>query len=188
MNPFKQNTVYKFRRSYHAVGFAFDIDGVLIKGKRLLNQTKPALKLLSERKIPFIFLTNGGGVKEQMKADQLAQLFDLPKSLVKKYRNDLVVVIGGAKNECKKVAKNYGFEKVLTTNDVLRTNHSIWPFSNAFDSEEDDSFDLSKEPFKAIMMFHDSRDWGRDLQICTDILRSKNGILGTVKDNGTPQA
>ncbi|KAJ2136319.1 hypothetical protein IW136_003950 [Coemansia sp. RSA 678] len=33
-------------------------------------------------------------------------------------------------------------------------------------------------PFACIMVFHDSFDFGRDLQVITDILRSRNGQLG----------
>ena len=39
--------------------------------------------------------------------------------------------------------------------------------------------DFSKIQFAAILVFHDSREWGRDTQIIIDILRSHNGVFGT---------
>lgn len=58
--------------------FAFDIDGVLIRGGIVLDQGKRALKLLKERNIPHVFLTNGGGVTEAKKALELSKKFDHP--------------------------------------------------------------------------------------------------------------
>lgn len=39
--------------------------------------------------------------------------------------------------------------------------------------------DFSKIQFAAILVFHDSREWGRDTQIIIDILRSHKGVFGT---------
>ncbi|CAG8664414.1 1621_t:CDS:2, partial [Cetraspora pellucida] len=58
----------------------------------------------------------------------------------------------------------------------------IWPFTKL--SEDDlkltKKLDFSNIKIEAIMMFHDSRDWGRDLQIILDVLRSKDGYLETL--------
>ncbi|KAF9909693.1 hypothetical protein EC991_008172 [Linnemannia zychae] len=51
----------------------FDIDGVLIKGKKVLPQTHRAIGLLQSNNVPYIFLTNGGGLKETEKAEQLSK-------------------------------------------------------------------------------------------------------------------
>ena len=53
------------------LGIAFDIDGVLIKGKTVLPQAQRVIKTLYNARIPYIFLTNGGGVSEQSKAHEL---------------------------------------------------------------------------------------------------------------------
>jgi hypothetical protein len=42
--------------------------------------------------------------------------------------------------------------------------------------------DFSQIAFKAIFVFHDSRDWGFDTQIMTDVLASPDGIVGQWKD------
>lgn len=43
--------------------------------------------------------------------------------------------------------------------------------------------DFSKVQFEAIFVFHDSREWGRDIQYCLDILRSDQGVFGTMVTN-----
>jgi ribonucleotide monophosphatase NagD (HAD superfamily) len=51
--------------------FAFDIDGVLMLGSNAIPAGARALKILHERKIPFILLTNGGG---KLEPDRVAEL------------------------------------------------------------------------------------------------------------------
>ena len=47
--------------------------------------------------------------------------------------------------------------------------------------------DFSQVHFAAIMVFHDSRDWGRDIQLMCDVLRSRDGVVGNVGDDTHPQ-
>ena len=72
--------------------FAFDIDGVLLHGKTPIGGAVEALKLLLAKprgggfsetsgwRLPVAFLTNGGGVTEQAKAEELTDLLRLPAS------------------------------------------------------------------------------------------------------------
>lgn len=34
-----------------------------------------------------------------------------------------------------------------------------------------------------MLVLHDSREWGRDIQLAIDILRSRDGVFGTVLTN-----
>ncbi|GBC04571.1 hypothetical protein RclHR1_05750003 [Rhizophagus clarus] len=184
-------------------GVCLDIDGVLIRGSKVIPETRTALKFLSgentaKKKIPFILLTNGGGITEKERADELSKMFDFNisedqvilahspmRALVPMYQNSQVLVLGGAADNCRRVAESYGFNRVVIPNDILAWDPSIWPFTKL--SQDDlkltKKIDFSKEPIKAIMMFHDSRDWGRDLQIMLDVLRSKDGYIGTEENN-----
>ncbi len=45
--------------------FVFDIDGVLLRSRSPLPGAKETLEFLKRNKIPFIFLTNGGGYTEK---------------------------------------------------------------------------------------------------------------------------
>ncbi|CAB4478395.1 HAD-superfamily hydrolase [Rhizophagus irregularis] len=184
-------------------GLCLDVDGVLVRGSKAIPETRTALKLLNgenkaKKKIPFILLTNGGGITEKEKAIELSKILDFNlsedqvilahspmRSLVPTYQNSQILVLGGAGDNCRKVAESYGFNRVVIPNDIVAWDQSIWPFTKL--SQEDlkliKKIDFSKEPIKAIMMFHDSRDWGRDLQITLDVLRSKDGYVGKLENN-----
>ncbi|KAI7862556.1 HAD-like domain-containing protein [Spinellus fusiger] len=185
--------------------FAFDIDGVLIKGKNTLPQAKRALRLLngdnsSKRHVPFVLLTNGGGVTEAQKAQQISQMLDVEirpeqvilshspmRLLAEKYKDKQVLVVGGKGRSCHDIAKGYGFANVVTPDDVQQWNPSVWPFSRPASEWLHPKHDLAKTPIDAVMMLHDAIDWGRDLQIMLDALCAQKGVFGTEKTDFTTQ-
>lgn len=97
------------------------------------------------------------------------------------------MVIGGAGNEGREIARSYGFENVFTTSDIYKAYPNFYPFveaSKAYHDEHgldiltldnDGNFQIS-----AILIWSNSRDWGMDLQLCTDLLLSEKGYLGTI--------
>ncbi|KAG0198463.1 protein disulfide-isomerase precursor [Mortierella sp. GBA30] len=152
----------------------FDIDGVLIKGKEVLPGTHAALGLLRSNNVPYVFLTNGGGLKEVDKAHQLSKRIGVhisPKQLilshspmrelVAKYEDKNVMIVGGNGSDCRHVAEHYGFKHIVTPEEKYLQN--------------------VYRPVEAIMVFHDSVDWGRDLQVMLDALVSRDGHLNTIK-------
>ena len=42
--------------------------------------------------------------------------------------------------------------------------------------------DFSKIKFKAVLVFHDTFDYGRDIQLLTDLVKAEDGVFGTHKD------
>lgn len=62
-------------------GIAFDIDGVVLRGRHPIGGSSKALKRLyvdstsyGTLKVPFLFLTNGGGTPESRRAIELSEL------------------------------------------------------------------------------------------------------------------
>lgn len=57
-------------------GFLFDIDGVIVRGKKLLPSAKDAFNLLVDDKgkfkVPVLFVTNAGNTLRQKKAKDLS--------------------------------------------------------------------------------------------------------------------
>ncbi|KAG1812545.1 HAD-like domain-containing protein [Suillus subaureus] len=177
------------------LAFAFDIDGVLLRGKNPLPAAKEALSILDGNnklglKIPFILLTNGGGVSEeerchklssqlgvQIHPDQFIQAHTVLKSIVHSYADVPVLVLGGKGDILRRVAEGYGFQKVYTTFDILAWHPSIWPFHDLTQEERASvrPTDFSKIPFGAIFVFHDPRNWALDIQIMCDVIQ---GIIG----------
>jgi hypothetical protein len=67
------------------MAFAFDIDGVLVHGDRLIPEGKRVLEILNGDnelgiKIPHIFLTNGSGKPEAARCAQLSKILHSPVS------------------------------------------------------------------------------------------------------------
>ncbi|KAJ1919334.1 hypothetical protein H4219_002022 [Mycoemilia scoparia] len=134
---------------YSGAAVVFDIDGVLIRGKNAIPQAVKALRILDgenklNKKIPFVTLTNGGGVTEAEKAAAVSKIIDYPDGLDK---DDLPV-----------------------------------------DPNDGSMSDFNKEKIHAVMVFHDPRDYGRDLQIIYDVLKSKDGVIGNGYENSGKQS
>ena len=108
--------------------FAFDIDGVLIRGGRPIPEAIEAMKMLNGQneygiKVPYIFVTNGGGKTEAERCIQLSQQLEMEVSpgqficghtpmgeMAEKYGT--VLVVGGEGEKCRIVAEGYGFKDV----------------------------------------------------------------------------
>ncbi|EZF30826.1 TIGR01456 family HAD hydrolase [Trichophyton interdigitale MR816] len=192
--------------------FAFDIDGVLLRASRPLPGASQSLSLLQKQRIPFILLTNGGGMSEQERIAQLSDRLGVPldpeliiqshtpytqlvrgKHDQEPLENKTVLVVGGDGDKCRDVAKQYGFKSMLTPGDIFMAHPSIWPFSSAFSNYYEgitqpltnsiDPIDPSKGlKVDAILVFNDPRDWALDIQIIIDLLLSREGIVGTISD------
>ena len=189
--------------------FAFDIDGVLIRSKAPLPDARETLLFLQEHKVPFIFLTNGGGLTEADHAALMGQRLGLKFSeaqvvqshtpfcdLVPILQHATILILGGVGHKNCKVAQAYGFKHVLTSSDIFRAEPDIYPFAELTELNHlAHGKGLQSIPriadgrlkIDAIFVFSSPRDWGLDLQLVTDLLLSHNGILGTSSTkNGDP--
>ncbi|KAF4620277.1 hypothetical protein D9613_000334 [Agrocybe pediades] len=196
-----QQTIVRYSSSKTSqpppLAFAFDIDGVLLRGPDVLPAAKRALNILEgnnpfRQKIPFILLTNGGGVGERERCEKLSAQLGLPistsqycqahtilKKLSPQYADSPVLVLGGQYDTVRNVAKEYGYQKVYTTLDVLAWNPSVWPFHRLSEREKESTktVDFSKTPISAIFVYHDPRNWALDIQVACDVILS-GGIVG----------
>lgn len=138
-----KRTIHDLQNATHDFAFAFDIDGVLMRGKTPLSGAKQTLEILQANAIPFILLTNGGGLTEADHAkrvgerltmsideDQFVQSHTPFKLVVEKFQNEWIVVLGGQKTTAKELAAAYGFnpDKVISSSDIAKHHPSIHPF------------------------------------------------------------
>ena len=183
------------------MAFAFDIDGVLVHGDRLIPEGKKALEILNGDnelgiKIPHIFLTNGSGKIETARCAQLEKILGNPVSTDQFIQShtpmralpeyySTVLVVGGEGYRCREVAEQYGFRNIIVPNDIVAWDPTIAPYRVFTEEERATSRprDFTKICIEAIMVFSDSRDYATDMQIIMDVLRSKNGRLGTVAED-----
>ncbi|EPS43203.1 hypothetical protein H072_2807 [Dactylellina haptotyla CBS 200.50] len=187
--------------------FGFDIDGVLIRGGHVIPEAKEALRLLNGEneegiKVPYIFLTNGGGKTEQERCLDLTKQLDVavsPEQFICGHtpmsematQYETVLVVGGEGEKCRHVAENYGFKDVITPGDLIKWKPSVCPFRKLTDEEYTNSRtrDFTNMNIEAIFVFADSRDWASDAQIILELLMSKEGRMSTVSetfDEGPP--
>lgn len=177
--------------------FAFDIDGVLIRGGKVIPEAIEAFRILNGEndygiKVPYIFVTNGGGKTEEERCLQLSKQLQIEVSpgqficghtpmreMAEKYHT--VLVVGGEGEKCRHVAEGYGFKDVVTPGDIIKENADTTPFRKLTDEEHKNSRarNFHEVEIEAIFVFADSRDWASDQQIILDLLMSKNGRLGT---------
>ena len=173
------------RRRIAAV--ALDIDGVLLRGGKTIPPAHQALTSLQKASIPFIFLTNGGGVKEEQKAHDLNYKFDnkftidqfiLAHTPFKQYSNlhgnKRVLVIG--KSDCLEVARSYGFNNVTNPSTLLHEDSDIFPclkhtVVNSTSSTNKNNHTTNTESIiEAAFIYHDSENWGLDIQVLSDAI------------------
>ncbi|KZP18676.1 HAD-superfamily hydrolase [Athelia psychrophila] len=188
------------------LGFAFDIDGVLVRGEDVIPEARRALAMLEgdnrfNMKIPYILLTNGGGMSEELRCEKLSQKLGTEikpsqflqahtifKAMAHKYADTPVLVIGGKNDVLRKVAEGYGFKQAYTTLDVLAWNETVWPFHDLSDEERlsTKAVDFSQTRISAVFVFHDPRNWALDIQVMCDAIQSA-GIIGGPYTHGKIQ-
>ncbi|KAK6645872.1 hypothetical protein PHAVU_L001232 [Phaseolus vulgaris] len=193
------------RPSRPSFGIAFDIDGVLLLGNSPVGGSPGALRKLYSAdgglKIPYVFLTNGGGFPEAKRAFELSQLLGVNvspsqvlqghspfKQLVKRFENDLVVAVG--KGEPAAVMTEYGFKCVLSMDEYASCFENIDPLAPykkwttklaaIQNSKFNESFprnDVFSKRVQAAFVVSDPVDWSRDIQVLCDILKT-GGLPG----------
>ncbi|KAJ5750345.1 hypothetical protein N7533_007373 [Penicillium manginii] len=177
--------------------FAFDIDGVLVRGGKPIPEAVQAMKYINGEnpygvKVPYVFLTNGGGKSEAERCADLSRQLELEispgqficghtpmREMAEQYNT--VLVVGGEGEKCRGVAEGYGFKNVITPGDIIKTRQDTTPWRKLTDEEHGHSrlIDLENTQIEAIFVFADSRDWAGDQQIILDILMTVEGKLGT---------
>lgn len=179
------------------IAFVFDIDGVLVRGSKPLSTAKSALELLNKHKVPFILMTNGGGVTESSRAGFLSSAIGVPisplqivqshtpmKAFAHNNQFERVLVVGGDNDNARKCALEYGFKDVIMPIDIVRANPSV-SAHHRFSSQDFEKYAIDpkkldlKKAVSAILVFNDPRDMGTDIQIILDLLNSEDGVIGT---------
>lgn len=77
----------------------------------------------------------------------------------------------------------------------MRWQPGLWPFAEPASTPSSSSSssltkelpDFSQVKFAEIFVYNDSRNWGRDAQIITDVAASKDGCLMHQKDARVPE-
>ena len=157
---------------------ALDIDGVLYRSGTVFPRTAEAMKLLESSKIPYVFMTNGGGLTEVEKSIELSLQLGVkvrPEQIImahtpfqqiaSQHKDQRVLIIGH--EGCLDVARSYGFSKVACVRDIHEECPSIYPHNKPTNLPTCSNIG---EPIEAILLFHDCIDWGLEMQVMWDII------------------
>jgi HAD superfamily hydrolase (TIGR01456 family) len=181
--------------SERSVGYVFDIDGVLLRGAKVLPAALSAMRLLHDStsgsyRVPVVFLTNGGGHTEAKRAEKLSDLLSVPvspsqvilsHSPMRSYASSVVrgrsvLTVGGP--DCPKVARSYGFSNVM---DIARYGQAT-PESTPFAAYEN-AIPLTKVereaaqlPVGVVLVMSDSDGFQRDIQLIVDAVEEDPAV------------
>ncbi|KAN0014732.1 hypothetical protein ACTFIU_001050 [Dictyostelium citrinum] len=182
-------------------GIVFDIDGVLMRDGVIIPNATQALKLLEDKesgkpKIPYIFMTNNGGFTEEEKAKKISKVlqYDIEgdkvmvahtpvKPLAEKYKDSDVLLISKTHETSKKLADWYGFKNYKSFQQYIEERPFLCPskystfWTQGVSSEYVIKQTNEQLPIKSIILLEEPNDWGECIQVVSDILQSKDGLL-----------
>jgi len=180
-------------------GILFDIDGVIMKGSKVLPQAIKAFDFLTDEVgnfcVPVAFVTNAGSVLRQAKADQLSETLGVkvepeqvvmshsPFKMFKDYHQRHVLVVG--QGSVREFAKHLGFNNVSTIDDV----RSAFPTLDAVDHQRRilsaplTSYEIDFPRIDSVLLFGEPIRWETSLQLLIDILVT-NGLPSSAIETG----
>jgi HAD superfamily hydrolase (TIGR01456 family) len=176
--------------SHSSFGLFFDIDGVLVRGKKLLPRTRDCLKMITDPNgnfvVPTVFLTNAGNEMRASKATKLSSLLGVdvkpeqvvmshsPLKIMNQFHNKRCLISG--QGPIIEIAKNLGFKSVITVDELRQ----YYPQLDVVDHKRRNFKPcvLSRyfPPIEAIILFGESIRWETNLQLLIDVLMC-NGKL-----------
>jgi len=172
---------------YSGVAMVLDVDGVLVRGSELVPGAKEALQEMQRDKIPFVFMTNGGGYTEEFKAKQYAEKFGIEvdpeqvivshtpmKEVAEKHKDDKILLVGKRYEKLLDVLNSYGLTNVMTTEEYHSRAPKAYP-----DLAVENPIGGGVDPlsFGAIFILNDPLYWGRDAQIVTDLVQASGNKI-----------
>lgn len=165
------------------LGFAFDVDGVLMRGKTALPGASSMLQRLKQESVPFAILTNNGGMLEKTRSKQLTDALGVeirPEQVVLSHSAmrvaaepfvDMPVLVLGSLAYMEVAQQELGFKQALTVRQLLQSNPDLSPY---FKMLPDDCRLANMDPLAsavgiadiaAIFIIHDPIEWAHELQV-----------------------
>lgn len=124
------------------VGLVLDIDGVVYRSGQIIPGSDVAIRTLSERRIPFVFMTNGGGCPESKKAEELSKVLNVPidpkqillahtpmQHLVNSHHltSESTILCVGPDPGSVAAMNQYGFKNAISTRTIQREFPELFP-------------------------------------------------------------
>jgi len=165
-------------------GLLFDIDGVIVRGKKVIPKVPETFKKLidsaGEFRIPTVFLTNAGNGLTSDKAKQLSEWLNIkvteenvvmahsPLKVFHHFHDKNVLVSGQGPIE--EISRKIGFKKIVTIEDIRKA----FPLLDAVDHKRRVSQPASNDAefarIEAVVLFGEPVRWETVLQLLLDVL------------------
>jgi len=171
-------------------GLLFDIDGVLVRGKRVLDSAPAAFQKLVDRhgrfRVPTVFVTNAGNALRNAKAEQLSSWLGVeidedqvimahsPLKLFEHFMKKHVLVSG--QGPVYEIAYNLGFQYITTVDQLRKAYPQLDCVDHKRRSLHPTSDAKKVPPIEAVMLFGEPVRWETSLQLLIDVLMT-NGKL-----------
>ncbi|KAH6928202.1 hypothetical protein HPB50_012578 [Hyalomma asiaticum] len=170
-------------------GLLLDIDGVIVRGRKVISHAVKAFQKLVDSKgrfrVPTIFVTNAGNSRRQDKADQLSKWLGVhiteqqvvmshsPLRMFQQFHDKHCLISG--QGPIVDIAHGLGFRKVSTI-DHLRSH---FPLLDAVDHKrrqtEPSPYERYFPRVEAVVLFGEPVRWETSLQLIIDVLMT-NGL------------
>lgn len=181
---------------YKDPAFIFDIDGVFLKGGHLIPKAKEAFKLVKEKNIPYIFLTNSTGCNTK-KANLLSKLLDVkihPNEVIMAqspvadlfnlndgiHRNKKCLIVSSNNENAEETfAELIGCKRsnYITCKEISNLYPNLdWMDRAKWPAEIDTSARIEDKDFKqieCIVLLGEPINWEQNIQITLDVILGK---------------
>ncbi|RUS84894.1 hypothetical protein EGW08_007363, partial [Elysia chlorotica] len=164
-------------------GFLFDIDGVIVRGRKPLPLAKEAFSLLTEDKkfkIPTVFVTNAGNSLRSRKAQQLSEwlgvevsedqvvLSHSPLKMFCQFHDKHVLISG--QGPIAEIAANIGFKRVTTVEQLAQHYPDLDKMDHTRRKAPPCAFEEYFPRIEAVILFGEPVRWETPLQLIMDVL------------------
>ncbi|KAK3888762.1 hypothetical protein Pcinc_007235 [Petrolisthes cinctipes] len=165
-------------------GLLFDIDGVIIRGKRILPSAVEAFSMLVDDRgkfrVPTVFVTNAGNLLRNHKAEQLSHWLGVeitedqvvmahsPLKMFDQYFHKQLLISG--QGPVREISHNLGFTNTTTVEEV----RLAYPQLDCVDHKRRSLKPVEPAPvipkIDALMLFGEPIRWETSLQLLIDVL------------------
>lgn len=181
-------------------GFLFDIDGVIVRGKKLLPSAKDAFHMLVDRngkfKVPVLFVTNAGNTLRQNKARALTEWLDIeivadqvvmshsPLRMFKQFHNQHILVSG--QGPIVEIARGLGFNRITTIDTIRQCFPHLDMVDHVRRKPAPCAFEKYFPKIDAVILFGEPVRWETNLQLVIDVLLTDGKPHTAPKENPYP--
>ncbi|BFZ08341.1 hypothetical protein BsWGS_11380 [Bradybaena similaris] len=164
-------------------GFIFDIDGVIVRGRKPLPTAREAFQLLvrnNQFSVPTLFVTNAGNSLRSRKAQQLSEWLGIevkedqvvmshsPLRMFRQFHDKHVLVNG--QGPLKEIAHNVGFRRVITIEELAHSFPNLDKMDHHRGKPAPCSFEEFFPRIEAVILFGEPVRWETPLQLIIDVL------------------